>query len=124
MAIPFGVAIFHPAIAAVATNNDRLCMSLGMGFWQRLKRVNIPLLKGELAYAGALAFCFSLGDLGVISLFGSENFKTLPWLLYQKFGSYRTNDASAIALVMLVLVAVVFFVSQLASRTKDVRQMP
>ena len=56
----------------------------------------------------ALAFCISLGDLGVIALFGSQDFATLPWLLFQKMGSYRTDDAAGIALILLVLVLVVF----------------
>ena len=51
----------------------------------------------------ALAFCFSLGDLGIIALFGSDDFSTLPWYLYQLIGSYRTTDAAGVALVLLVL---------------------
>jgi thiamine transport system permease protein len=61
-----------------------------------------------LAYVFALAFCFSLGDLGIIALFGSESFSTLPWYLYGLLGSYRTDDAAGVALIMLVLVLVVF----------------
>jgi thiamine transport system permease protein len=51
----------------------------------------------------ALAFCFSLGDLGIISLFGTENFTTLPLLLVEALGAYRTNDAGVIAALMLVV---------------------
>ena len=40
----------------------------------------------------------SLGDLGVIALFGSDAVKTLPYLLLERMGSYRTADAAGLAL--------------------------
>jgi thiamine transport system permease protein len=42
----------------------------------------------------------SLGDLGVIALFGSEGVQTLPYLLYARMGSYRTADAAGLALIL------------------------
>jgi thiamine transport system permease protein len=45
----------------------------------------------------------SLGDLGAIALFGSQNFITLPWLVYSNMGSYRTNDADGYALILGVI---------------------
>ena len=44
----------------------------------------------------------SIGDLGVIALFGSEDFTTLPFLLYQRFGTYRIDDAAGLALILTV----------------------
>ncbi len=116
IALPFLLAHLRPAISSNARKHDRLCHSLAMSGRLRLKLIDWPMLKNDIAYAGALAFCFSLGDLGVIALFGSDSFKTLPWLLYQNFGSYRTQDASAIALIILSLVFAAFFVSHFASR--------
>lgn len=121
MAIPFGVAILYPAIHAAANKNDRLCASLGLGAWQRQRLVNWPMLKNEITFVLALSFCLSLGDLGVIALFGSEELQTLPWLLYQKFGSYRTDDAGVIALVLLLLVITIFFTAQSFANKKQAR---
>jgi len=56
----------------------------------------------------ALAFCFSLGDLGVIALFDTKDFVTLPLLMVRSLGAYRTNDAATIAALMLVLTIVAF----------------
>jgi thiamine transport system permease protein len=71
--------------------------------------VEWPGLRREIGLVAALSFCFSLGDLGVIALFGNRDFATLPWLLYQKIGSYRTDDAAGIALLLLGLTLAVFF---------------
>ena len=45
----------------------------------------------------------SLGDLGVIALFGSDAMKTLPFLLFERMGSYRTSDAAGLALIIAML---------------------
>jgi thiamine transport system permease protein len=51
----------------------------------------------------AFAMALSLGDLGVIALFGSDAVQTLPYLLLGRMGSYRTEDAAGIALLLGLL---------------------
>lgn len=110
MALPFAIAILAPAMEKTAGRYDRLAFSLGVSGLDRWRLVEWPLLRAEIGYVCSIAFCFSLGDLGVIALFGSQDIVTLPWLLYQKFGSYRTDDAAGIALIMLALTLFVFLV--------------
>ena len=45
----------------------------------------------------------SLGDLGTIALFGNNSIQTLPYLLLQRMGSYRTEDAAGLALILGLL---------------------
>jgi thiamine transport system permease protein len=78
----------------------RLSASLGLGGLARWRRVDLPALGGVLATAGAFAMALSLGDLGAIALFGSQDLVTLPYLLYQRMGSYRTEDAAGLALLL------------------------
>jgi thiamine transport system permease protein len=56
-----------------------------------------------MAMAFSFAMALSLGDLGAVALFGSENFVTLPWLVYSNMGSYRTNDAAGYAFILGVI---------------------
>ena len=109
LALPFAITLLYAQLYKVAKRYDRLCFSLGLFGWQRFKMVELPYIKGVLGYLFALAFCFSLGDLGVIALFGSESFTTLPWYLYGLMGSYQTQDAAGVALVMLALILGTFF---------------
>ncbi len=60
----------------------------------------------------------SLGDLGAVALFGSDSLVTLPWLVYSKLGSYRTNDAAGFALI-LGLVCFVLTVLGTAGQTDE-----
>jgi len=110
IALPFAVAVLAPAAAKAAQRFDRPAMSLHLKGWNRWRIVEWPLMRAELGFATALSFCFSFGDLGVIALFGSRDFSTLPWLLYQKMGSYRTTEAAGIALVLFVMVLAVFVI--------------
>ena len=50
-----------------------------------------------------------MGDLGVITLFASDQ-PTLPLKLYQLMNSYRMADASAAAVLLMTLSFALFWV--------------
>ena len=62
----------------------------------------------------------SLGDLGVIALFGSDSVQTLPYLLLARMGSYRTDDAAGLALLLGLLCLALVFLAERLGREKDV----
>jgi thiamine transport system permease protein len=97
MAIPYAGRILAPAVAEAAQSHDRLCASLGISGWSRLRLIDWPALRRPLGLALAFAMALSLGDLGAIALFGSEHVRTLPLLLLQRMSSYRTADATGLA---------------------------
>lgn len=100
MAMPFALRAIRPAHDAAAERHEKLCATLGIVGWNRLRLIDWPVLRRPVATACALAMALSLGDLGVIALFGSDAVKTLPYLLYERMGSYRTADAAGLALLL------------------------
>jgi thiamine transport system permease protein len=100
MALPYVMRGLGPAIARADERHDRLCRSLGIGGWRRFRLIDWPGLRRPLALVFALAMALSVGDLGAIALFGTQDTATLPLLLYQRMGSYRIDEAAAIALVL------------------------
>jgi thiamine transport system permease protein len=108
LALPFAVATLGPPLEAVSRTKGKLIRSLGLSGWRQFALVEWPLLGREIGVVLALAFCFSLGDLGVISLFGTQDFSTLPLMLVRALGAYRTNDAAIIAALMLVITVAAF----------------
>jgi len=100
MAMPFVVRAVRPAHDAAAERHDRLAASLGIAGWNRFRLVDWPSIRRPLLTGFAFAMALSLGDLGVIALFGSDAVKTLPYLLYERMGSYRTADAAGLALII------------------------
>jgi len=102
LALPFAVATLGPPLDAIARSRGKLIRALGLSGWRQFALVEYPLLGRDIGIMLALAFCFSLGDLGVIALFGTQDFQTLPLLMFRALGSYRSNDAAAIAAILLI----------------------
>ncbi|EAU41305.1 thiamin ABC transporter membrane protein [Fulvimarina pelagi HTCC2506] len=110
MAVPFAVRILGPGFAAAHNRYEKLADSLGMTGFRRFRLLDWPALRRPVGLAFALAIAISLGDLGAIALFGNREFTTLPYLLYQRMGSYRTDDAAGLALILgVVCLALIWF---------------
>ncbi|MDP1730030.1 MAG: thiamine/thiamine pyrophosphate ABC transporter permease ThiP [Devosia sp.] len=110
LALPFAVATLGPPLDAIARSRARLIRSLGLSGTRQFTHIEWPLIGRDAGVVLALAFCFSLGDLGVIALFGTQDFATLPLLMVRALGAYRTNDAAAIAALMLCLTIAAFVI--------------
>lgn len=109
MALPFVMRVLEPAIGEHWRRTARLTASLGIGGIAKLLRIDRPVLLRPVLLALSFAMALSLGDLGAVALFGSNDFVTLPWLLYSRLSSYRTADADGLALILgIVCLALTF----------------
>ena len=110
MAIPYAQKVLENPMRDLNNRYSLLCQSLGMQGWRRLKVVELRALKRPLAQALAFACVLSIGDFGVVALFGNEHFRTLPFWLYQQIGAYRSQDGAVTALLLLLLCFALFTV--------------
>ena len=110
MAIPYALKVLENPMRDIAARYGTLCQSLGMHGFTRLRVVELRALKRPLAQALAFACVLSIGDFGVVALFGNEDFRTLPFYLYQQIGSYRSQDGAVTALLLLLLCFLLFSV--------------
>ena len=108
IALPFVIRILSEPMMRLAREQDRLCLSLGLAGWRRFRLIDWPNLRRAAGLALAIAATLSAGDLSVIALFGSQSFKTLPLLLYQRMSSYRMEEAAVVAMVLTVLCFALF----------------
>ncbi|MCJ8519908.1 thiamine transport system permease protein [Pseudorhizobium tarimense] len=103
MALPFVMRVLEPSMQTHHDRTSRLVAGLGIsGVW-KLWHIDRPVLLKPALLALSFAMALSLGDLGAVALFGSNDFVTLPWLLYSRLSSYRTADADGLALILGVL---------------------
>jgi thiamine transport system permease protein len=100
MALPFVIRVLEPAHTTHMARTARLTASLGIAGLARFRLIDWPGMRRAFLLATAFAMALSLGDLGAIALFGSQDVVTLPYLLLQRMGSYRTNDAAGLALIL------------------------
>ncbi len=103
LALPFIIASLSQAFFSIEQEYQNLCKSLGIYGLNKFFLVEFRALKKPILSAFGLSFILSFGDLSVISLFGSNDFKTLPLLLYEQMGSYQMQKASMSALVLLII---------------------
>ena len=113
LVIPFAVRILLPRLRLVFHQHDRVAQSLGIRGWHYWHLLTLPTIKQELGIVLGLGAALSVGDLGVIALFASNDFRTLPWLLYQSAGRYDTEQAIALALILLLVAVVLLFVGRI-----------
>lgn len=112
MAVPFMMRILKPALDGAEATQRRLALQLGLSGLAYGRLVLWPVLRRPLGLAAAFGLALSLGDLGVVALFGSQDLVTLPYLLLQRMGSYRTDDAAGLALILAALCLVLMMLAE------------
>ena len=103
-ALPFVYRLLETPLMVSEDNHGRVAAHLNLAGMSRFWLIDFPVVKRPLLAALALAFALSLGDFGVAALFGGAEFRTLPLLLHERLGSYRLEEAGAIASLLVLIV--------------------
>ncbi|WP_340609014.1 thiamine/thiamine pyrophosphate ABC transporter permease ThiP [Xenorhabdus bharatensis] len=120
IAIPYALKVLDNPMRDLAVRYNPLCHSLNIKGFNRLRWIELKALKIPLAQALAFACVLSVGDFGIVALFGDENFRTLPFYLYQQIGAYRSQDGAVTAFLLLLLCFILFSVlERLPGRRHD-----
>ncbi len=108
-ALPFVYRQIEPPLLSSGERFGRLADSLGIDGWHRLSLVDWPLLRRPAIVAFIIAMALSLGDLGVVTLFGGQDLVTLPLLVYQLKGAYQLDAAASVSLLIAASVLGLFW---------------
>lgn len=103
--LPFVVRTMQPAIEELDGETEEAAASLGANRWQTFLRVIVPSLLPPLLTGFAMAFARSLGEYGsVVFIAGNLPGKTeiTSLLIFSKLDQHKPEEATAIAVVMLV----------------------
>lgn len=121
MGLPFIIRIVGPAADQALATQGRLADSLGMAGFHRFRLVDWPPLRRPIGLGLAMVTALSMGDFGVIALFGTQDTQTLPMLLFRLMGAYRLDQAAVVAVVLLALCLAFFLVieRQVGGRRRD-----
>ena len=107
--IPISLAILLPGFKRLKERYGKLMNIIGVSKSSELAKFYIPLLKNNIKFSCALVFTLSIGDLGVIVLFSGTDMGTLPMYLYRLVGSYRMDEAYFVAMILLIMAFVSFW---------------
>lgn len=102
IAIPYTLKVLTVPMYTLTERYHFISLSLGIKGVTHLRLIELKALKQPLVQAFALASLLSIGDFGIIALFGSEQFTTLPYYLYEQLGAYRSQQGAVTALILLL----------------------
>lgn len=104
--LPFVVRTVQPVLEDLETEVEEAAASLGAKRWQTFTRIILPALWPALLTGFALAFARAVGEYGsVIFIAGNMPMvsEITPLLIITKLEQYEYSEATAIAVVMLVI---------------------
>lgn len=99
--VPFAVQQLKPRLLQYDAQYGDLVIALKLLTVQRW-RAEWPFIRITLLSTFALVLLLAIGDVAIFSIFGSEEWMTLPWLIYSYAGSYRVAEASVASLMLLL----------------------
>ena len=108
--IPISLAILLPGFKRLKARYGKLMTIIGVSRSSELVKFYIPLLKKNIKFSCALVFTLSIGDLGIIVLFSGTEMGTLPMYLYRLIGSYRMDEAYFVAMILLLMAFLSFWI--------------
>lgn len=108
MSLPFVLRALMPIMYQQERRFRNVYLSLGVQAWSRWQ-LEWSLIRKGVAQAFGYALLLSLGDMGVIALFGSQGLVSLPLYLFQLIGAYRLEEGSCVAVVLITLCLLLFY---------------
>jgi len=117
--LPFVVRAVQPVLEDLDADVEESASSLGATRWQTFLHVVLPSLYPALITGFALAFARSVGEYGsVVFVSGNMPFKTeiAPFLIMARLEEYAYGEATAIAVVLLVVSLIMLVVINLLER--------
>lgn len=107
-ALPLSLGLVRAPLQHIYKSQFLLAQSLNLSVFSWLRYILWPQLR--LVYFRSLgivmAFCF--GEFGVIAFLGSQDFKTLPLLLYELMSRRRFGEAESLACLLLIIYMLLF----------------
>ena len=110
--IPFVVRTVQPVLIDLDAELEEAAACLGASRWQTLTRVIIPSLTPAILTGFALAFARAVGEYGSV-IFIAGNLPNVseiaPLLIVIRLSEFRYADATAIAVIMLIVSFLIIF---------------
>lgn len=103
LALPFILKQLAVPLSDLTKQYYFLSQSLNIQGINYLYFIEFGALKRLFLSSFAFACIMSMGDFGIIALFGSQDFITLPYYLYDLISRYHFQEASFIALLLLFI---------------------
>lgn len=112
--IPFAVQPMQRAFESIAPDIREAAQCCGLGFWQALHRIELPLAWPGILSAAVMSFAHTLGEFGVVLMVGGNipgETRTVAISIYDRVQSFDHAAAGAMSGLLLVIALVTIAVS-------------
>lgn len=106
---PFVYLLTRTALLNSNMSFEEVSRACGVGPWPTFFRVTLPLLRPAIFAGVSLVVLYVVSDFGAVSLL---RFQTLTYAVYQQMTGRYNYAAASVMSVLLVLFAVVFFLTE------------
>ncbi|TXK62348.1 molybdate ABC transporter permease subunit [Alkalisalibacterium limincola] len=124
--LPFAVQPAQRAFEAIPRQVREASRCCGMGPWQALWRVDLPLAWPGVLTAMVLSFAHTLGEFGVVLMVGGSipgETRTIAIAIYDRVQAFDTASAGTMSAVLLMIslvaIALTFAMSRRLGRRLD-----
>jgi thiamine transport system permease protein len=116
IALPFAFNSVSQGLRNLPPNLMNAGAAFGAGPLARIFSLALPAAAPSLRSAWAFAAALSLGELNAVMMLGTEDWETLPLLIYRAVGAYRYGAACAGGTLLILCCAAFFLISDLGGR--------
>ena len=102
VSIPFAISQLKAPLVNYDQQYSRLSKALKLTAGQRFV-IEFKFVRPAIQTSAAFVSVLVLGDVAIYSIFGNQDFVTLPWLIYNFASTYRLNEAAVVSLILLLM---------------------
>lgn len=117
--LPFAVQPVQRSFEAIAPDLREAAACCGMGWWETLRRIELPLAWPGILTAMVLSFAHTLGEFGIVLMVGGSipgETKTIAISIYDRVQAFDDSSAWTMSLVLLGVSLVAITSTYAASR--------
>ena len=116
---PFTLLTVRAALQRMDPALTEAARSLGLSPWQAFWRVTLPNLRPSILAGSLLVALYVLRDFGAVTML---QYSTFTRVIYNRYLSFRLDEAAALALVLVIMTAVILLLeSQVRGKQKYAR---
>jgi len=117
--LPFAIQPMQRSFEAIAPEIREAAACCGMGWWETLRRIDLPLAWPGILTAMVLSFAHTLGEFGIVLMVGGSipgETKTIAISIYDRVQAFDDASAWTMSLVLLAVSLVTIALTYAASR--------
>jgi iron(III) transport system permease protein len=110
--LPQGSRFTHAAVVQIHKELEEAAWASGASFWTTLRRIWFPLMLPALINGGLYVFVLSFKVMSIAAMLQGPNNMVLSVFLWNRWSQFGLGSASAVAVLLLVLMGTLTFFSR------------